>query len=253
MRRLFAFFAAAALPLLATSFARAEGIQNSAHDFSAATWSDQEICKPCHTPHNALDTNLTGRLWAHTLSTATYVYHGGGTSADGSTRPDGGTGSAGQSDFDIASRLCLSCHDGTVALDSFMGKEGVSDGKFIGSDADHGAATANLGSGAVANDLTNDHPVGFKALYKEYQQHGGHYSYKPAASVDTAGLKLVTSPTAVPAGTLDQNGNPVTYTNVPSISCVTCHNVHNGGPTGEEGLLRITNQGSNLCLTCHDK
>ena len=95
MRRLLKFFAAATMSLLmAANFALAEGIQNSKHDFSAATWSDKEICKPCHTPHNALDTSLTGRLWAHTLSTQTYVYHGGSLTNDGSTRPEAGTGSA---------------------------------------------------------------------------------------------------------------------------------------------------------------
>ena len=252
MKRLLKFFAAAAIPLLAANFAYAEGIQNSKHDFSAATWSDKEICKPCHTPHNALDTSLTGRLWAHTLSTQTYVYHGGSTATDGSTRPDDGAGSAAQSDFDVASRLCLSCHDGTVALDSFMGKDGASDGKFIGDDAQHGAATANLGNGEVANDLTNDHPVGFKATYREYYQpSAGHFVYKPTSAVKAAGLKLATSPTPAPAGTVDQAGQPITG-NLPSVSCVTCHDVHNGAGN-TDGLLRMDNQGSAMCLTCHNK
>jgi predicted CXXCH cytochrome family protein len=258
MKRLLKFFAAATMSLLAANFAYAEGIQNSKHDFSAATWSDKEICKPCHTPHNAVETNLTGRLWAHTLSNATYVYHGGTvTGNDGSTRPEAGTGSATQADMDVATRLCLSCHDGTVALDSFMGKTGTSDGKFIGdADGQHGAATANLGNGQVANDLTNDHPVGYKAVYDENSgqntQGTGHYRYNPRAAVVAAGLKLAISKTPVSAGTVDRSTGTAVTGNLPSVSCVTCHDVHNGG--GQEvGLLRISNEGSALCLTCHNK
>jgi predicted CXXCH cytochrome family protein len=256
MKRLLNFFAAATMSLLAANFAYAEGIQNSKHDFSAATWSDKEICKPCHTPHNA-DVTITGRLWAHTLSTATYVYHGGTATNDGSTRGEAGTGSATQSDMDGATRLCLSCHDGTVALDSFMGKNGVSDGKFIGdADGQHGAATANLGNGAVANDLTNDHPVGYKAVYDENSgqnaQGTGHYRYNPRASVTAAGLKFATSKTPVTAGSTDRTRGAALTGNLPSVSCVTCHDVHNAGAQ-EDGLLRISNEGSALCLTCHDK
>jgi predicted CXXCH cytochrome family protein len=258
MKRLLKFIAAMAMPMLAGNFAYAEGIVNSKHDFSAATWSDQEICKPCHTPHNAVDTSLTGRLWAHTLSTATYVYHGGTvTGNDGSTRPEAGTGSAAQTDMDVASRLCLSCHDGTVALDSFMGKNGVSDGKFIGdAGGQHGAVTANLGNGQVANDLTNDHPVGYKAVYDENSGQNatgtGHYRYKPRAGVVAAGLRFAVSKTAVTAGTVDRTTGTAVTGNLPSISCVTCHDVHNGaGHT--EGLLRMSNEGSAMCLSCHDK
>ena len=257
MKRLLKFFAAATMSLLAANFAYAEGIQNSKHDFSAATWSDKEICKPCHTPHNAVDTNLTGRLWAHTLSTATYVYHGGTATGDGSTRPEAGTGSATQADMDVATRLCLSCHDGTVALDSFMGKDGVSDGKFIGdAGGQHGAATANLGNGQVANDLTNDHPVGYKAVYDENSGQNaagtGHYRYKPRAGAVAAGLRFATSKTPVSAGVVDRTTGTAVTGNLPSISCVTCHDVHNGAGH-EDGLLRMSNEGSAMCLTCHDK
>lgn len=245
--RLFRFLAAA-VPMLAASFAFGE-IAGSKHDFTAASWADQNICKPCHTPHNAIETGVTGRLWAHTLSTATYTYHGSRTSpVDGSTTTDGADTTITQDDMDGASRLCLSCHDGSVALDSFMGKNGASDGMAIGT-AGHGEATANLGV-----DLSNDHPVGFRAVYQENKGSGGHYYYKPLAPLKSApySLKFATSPTAVPAGSLDQDGNAIAYTNWPSVSCVTCHDVHNGKDLGD-GLLRYSNEGSGLCLACHVK
>jgi predicted CXXCH cytochrome family protein len=160
--------------------------------------------------------------------------------------------------MDVATRLCLSCHDGTVALDSFMGKNGASDGKSIGdADGQHGAATANLGNGQVANDLTNDHPVGFKAVYDENSGFNtttqtGHYRYKPRAGVVAAGLKLAISKTPVATGTIDRTTTTAVTGNLPSVSCVTCHDVHNGSGN-TDGLLRLNNQGSALCLTCHDK
>ena len=73
----------------------------------------------------------------------------------------------------------------------------------------------------------------------------------PGAGVK-ATLKLAVSKTAVTAGTVDRTtGAPVTG-NLPSVSCVTCHDVHNGSGH-EDGLLRASNEGSALCLTCHDK
>ena len=81
-------------------------IVGSEHDFSSYAWSGGEICKPCHTPHFA----MAGipRLWNHELTVANYTMHAGpGSAVD---------------DFDLQSRLCLSCHDGTVALDSFGGQ-----------------------------------------------------------------------------------------------------------------------------------
>jgi hypothetical protein len=161
---------------------------------------------------------------------------------------------------DSASRLCLSCHDGTVALDSFMGKDGGSTGKSISDLAGAGGLyNPNIGGaavGAATADLSNDHPVGYAAHYDETNGSAGHYRYKPLATVNAAGLKLAKSPDAFPAGKVDQTGAPVTYTNYFSVSCVTCHNVHNAG-TGtapdERGLLRMSNVGSAMCLTCHNK
>lgn len=243
-------FLAATVPVIAATFAFGE-ITGSKHDFTAASWSDQAICKPCHTPHNAIATGITGRLWAHTLSTATYTYHGTGTKpTDQITSTDSGTGAANQSDMDGATRLCLSCHDGTVALDSFLGKSGPVDGQVIGT-AGHGDVVANLGT-----DLSNDHPVGYKAMYKENIGTAGHFRYKPLATATAAGLKFATSQdvnAAVPAGSLDQSGAAITYTNWPSVSCVTCHDVHNGSQPTERGLLRVSNVGSALCLDCHNK
>lgn len=241
MKRMFIILAAATPLLTANLLSGSDGITGSKHDFSSDTWSDSQICKPCHTPHNAIAPELTGRIWAHTLSTATYTLHGSSVTGEG-TRLDG-TRSGGQADMDSATRLCLSCHDGTVALDSFQGKMGASSGNTMG--------TEFPGSGGdLGTDLSNDHPVGLSVVYKEeYKPGGSHYAYKPMASVKAAGIRFVVQSTT--RTYTNQSGVEVTANNE-SISCISCHDVHNGAGF-TTGLLRMDNTGSAMCLACHDK
>lgn len=264
--------AAVAVALLTANFALGD-IKNSKHDFSSYGWSDGQICRPCHTPHNAIQQGVTGRLWAHTLSAdaVQYTYHSGTTvsSTDGTTRTDAATVKLTNADLDQATRLCLGCHDGTVAVDSFMGNQNAAT-VSIGSMAVN-TYNPNIGGAAIGDtlaDLSNDHPVGFKAVYNEnYQPRPGYYPYKPLADVVGAGLKLAKTTTDVTAGytyrtgeVLGTNGLPKyaapTATKMLSISCVTCHSVHNSGSgsaPSEKGLLSISNASSSLCLTCHHK
>ncbi len=127
------------------------GISGTPHDFSSATgpnplyrFSDQ-ICVICHAPHNA--TPGDEPLWNHTLSTATYAVYTSSTMSQTPGQPGG------------YSKLCLSCHDGTVALDSFGGAAG---GTFI-------SGTYNLGS-----DLSDDHPISI--TYADAYAQGGFFS-----------------------------------------------------------------------------
>lgn len=185
---------------------RAAGIIGSKHDFSSMAWSGGEICKPCHTPHFA-DTQFPV-LWNHTMSSATYTLHGG---------------SGGQDDMDVGSRMCLSCHDGTVALDSFGGQTGSS---FV-------PARYRLGT-----DLSNDHPVGSQAQYPPSPQP----SWWSGAFRD---------PSQIPSALslrewIDGAGQPRMV-----VSCMSCHNPHREG--GYPGMLNMRNVASALCLGCHIK
>ena len=233
---------AATIPMLAATLAMGEGsIVGSKHDFSGQSFSDGAICKPCHTPHNA-DITVTGRLWAHTMSSqVTYQYHSNvrQTMPDATTALDDAKGSlTAATDLDGASRLCLSCHDGTVALDSFKGSNHTtSNGLGI-------TGAANLGT-----DLSNDHPVGLTAVIADYKAY-----YKPVTGILAANkLKLVKTSVPYAAGGKDMYGTALTG-NEYAVSCVTCHDVHNGaGVDAGVGLLRVTNAGSALCLSCHNK
>lgn len=113
-------------------------IQGSAHDLSTkgVTMPDGQLCVACHTPHDA-KSSADAPLWNHTLTTASYTLY------DSTTSP---ALNAVTSQPSGVSKLCLSCHDGTVAIDAFDGGAG---GTMI-------AAGGNLGT-----DLSKSHPVSF--------------------------------------------------------------------------------------------
>lgn len=193
----------------------------SEHNFSGTGWSQGQICLPCHTPHHAMEG--MPRLWNHELTTATYTMH----NQSYITPPIGSTGTA-EANFDVASRMCLSCHDGTVALDSFGGTTGTS---FIAA-----GNKANLGT-----NLEDDHPVGTGAMYPPPNPPSfWNTAFNPAtgtggSSVGSLRLKDLT-----------WNG-----TNYKVVGCTTCHNPHNRG--NYPHMTAISNNASALCLTCHIK
>lgn len=186
-----------------------QGISGSAHDFSATFWNQSnELCIVCHTPHNA-KVVADAPLWNHTTTSSVYTLYSSPTFNGAATigQPDG------------SSKLCLSCHDGTVALENFSG---TTDGtNFIGS-------FNNFGT-----DLSNDHPISF--TYNTALSTADHGLYDP--STQSSGIG-----TSINADML-YNGK---------MQCASCHDVHNNSG-GNASLLRKSNVGSALCLTCHNK
>jgi predicted CXXCH cytochrome family protein len=208
-------FGALALCLAAGS-ASAQ-ITGSAHDFSTAAWNTSgEICLPCHTPHNAAWQN--GKLWNHAVSdpATQYNLYRSGTSGTTSTNVA----------FDSSSKLCLSCHDGTVALDSFGGVTGT---------------VLMTGDALTGTDLRNDHPIGSTAIYPlagaSTSFHDQNASHQVVSAAGMLRLRSWTDPA----------DNTVKYV----VGCKTCHNPHR--TPGAEHLLAFSNNASQLCLTCHIK
>jgi predicted CXXCH cytochrome family protein len=118
------------------------------------------------------------------------------------------------------STLCLSCHDGTVALDSFGG--GAPGGTIINGGVPGGAN--------VTTNLTDDHPIAIpfnNALQPDMQD--------PAVATTAIGGTI--------ADDLLFGGR---------VECASCHDVHNAG-LGTTKLLVLDNDASNLCQTCHLK
>lgn len=225
---------AAIVPLVAVTFAMGAGrgnqIVGTAHDFTTVSWGGNNVCLPCHTPHNAMPNAVSGRLWNHALTTQTFTLNASNTS----TLP-------GQpaTMLDRVSQMCLGCHDGVTALDAFGHKRNETGGAPI-------VARASLGT-----DLSNDHPVGLFAIYDENRAHGGHYSYQDLATVTAAGLRLVDVPTAYRR----VSGANVEVPNAKVISCVTCHNAHGAGIEyqGVKNRMFLRTTGDKICTSCHTK
>ncbi len=199
----------AAAALLGLAGAANGQITNSRHDFSSYSWSGGEICKPCHTPH--FGNPSAGALWNHALTTATY------------TMFEGEPGTA-EANLDSSSRLCMSCHDGTVALDSFGGTTGTN---FI-------PGTAKIGT-----DLQDDHPLGSDAIYPTATSTSFNpqdANHRVVSTWGSLSLRAWVDPTGA-----------TQYV----VGCRTCHDPHNRGNFGH--MLKFSNASSHLCLTCHIK
>ena len=170
-------------------------IEGTPHDLSAVAGG--ATCSFCHTPHGAL---AGTPLWSHKLSTAVYrIYQSSSLEADVG-QPTG------------SSKLCLSCHDGTVALTESLR------GDFAGSTY-IAPGSANLGT-----DLSDDHPISFV--------------YSPALS---AGDPQIRPATTLPEQLkLDRSGE---------LQCTTCHDPHDNR-FGD--FLVMPNDRSRMCTSCHD-
>ena len=191
-------------------------ITGSAHDFTAQAWSGGRICVACHTPHKS-DTSVTDApLWNHANSTATYTLYSSPTMNATVTQPGGG------------SKLCLSCHDGTVAVNSFGGVTGTT---MI-------SAANNLG-----NNLKRSHPIGF--TYDTALSTADGSLFDPATKTATIGSGTQTK-TGTIASVLLYGGK---------MECASCHDVHNTFTVGGAGtgLVKVDPSGSKICLTCHNK
>ena len=201
----------AATALLFAQLASAGTIVGSAHDFSTNGWSGGEVCKTCHAPHNNL--NTTGLLWNHAQTVATFTLYSSPTMNATTGQPAG------------TSKLCLSCHDGPVALDSFGGATGTS---FIGTGDRIGTA------------LGNDHPISI--------------TYDAALVTADGSLALVTKPVTIGSGGQSKTGTVQSMLlTADKVECASCHDVHNTYTTGGDNLLKVSNANSALCLTCHTK
>ena len=92
-------------------------------------------CVFCHAPHN-ITPNVTP-LWDHALSSQNYTTYTSSTYTSGAQTPGAGS-----------SKLCLSCHDGTVAVGLTVTK---------GLIATSGAMTA---ADVLGTNLSTSHPLG---------------------------------------------------------------------------------------------
>jgi len=194
---------------LCTTFAFAQ-ISGTLHDFAQTGGFNDggEICITCHTPHDSDISVTNAPLWNHEVTAElAYTLYASTTLNATLGQPLGN------------SKLCLSCHDGTVALDSYGGATGVT--------------TIGTG-GLIGTNLSTEHPISF--------------DYDAAQALDL-GIRVSTSTVSMPVSGTGTIAADLLFGG--QMECATCHDVHNG--EGIAKLLRVDNTGSLLCLTCHNK
>jgi len=153
-------------------------IVDSKHNLSSTgpgtykSLTEGEVCIFCHTPHRA---SSSGVLWNRGTSTTSYITY---TSTTVQQAPGQPTGS---------SKLCLSCHDGTIALGEVLSRS-------LPIPFPTGLEFLNSGPAYIGTDLSDDHPVSIP-----YPTSG---ELVPVASIDLP---------------LDHNG---------LIQCTSCHDPH---------------------------
>jgi len=275
-----------------TNFTNIGSIANTRHNLTQSTAGVGEImntarnnygevCVYCHTPHGANGT-INAPLWNRTnnFTDGKYTtYDNLGTSTLTASVAQPGANSL----------TCLSCHDGTLGIDSIINMPGsglynsnsVSQSNTFLNGWDNpgtpleatnrhyglnetGCLTCHNGSEfapaadfsiyKIGIDLTNDHPIGIDLPtgrigddfvgpnatapgVQFYDRDGGN------GRADTDEIRFY-----------DTGAGP-------RVECASCHDPHGVIPrNGEPGVtefnptfLRISNNESAVCLTCHDK
>lgn len=254
--------------LLQGQTAFAQSIVGSKHDLSSGgsnttirSTTTAETCVFCHTPHGA---STAVQLWNRNTPVAAYTYYT-------STTMQGATATAASIAFQSA--MCLSCHDGTTALNNLINNPGSG----TGTAPTMGAATmAGVGMANLGVDLRNDHPVGVPycggaggsatapngCMDKDFK-----LTYLVKTGVSQAAVAfaagLVTDswwldvPGVGTALTKDKTDLPLYVAAgylVPTVQCATCHEPHNANGAGSMvSFLRTPNTASIICTTCHAK
>lgn len=223
------------------------------------TTGTDEICVFCHTPH-ASNTAVNAPLWNKALPASTYTVYSSGTMQ--------GTASLANNNMSLA---CLSCHDGTQAMDNMInkpttgGNPGSAGWNATGSrlagtwyaGTDDAEATGNTVGGALnakiymelGTDLSNDHPVGIPYCG------GGQTGLGKTGCADqdfnavTQGANA-TSFVVGSSAVMKENMRLYNTAGGLSVECGSCHDPHNDA---QKTFLRISNAGSAVCLTCHAK
>jgi predicted CXXCH cytochrome family protein len=194
-------------------------LAGTAHDFSTTAWGGSQVCVACHTPHNA---NSAGNapLWNHTVTTQTYTLYTSSSLTATMAQPT------------VGDKLCLSCHDGTVAVDSYRGS--------LGMVAPTGTTLISAAN-KLGTNLNVHHPSSF--LYDAALATANGSLWDPTTKVVTVG-----------AGAQQKTG-PVSAVMLSGgqVQCSSCHDVHNTYTNpGATKLLKMSMARSAMCFACHN-
>ena len=232
--------------------------------------TETRVCVFCHTPHNAIsDASLINApLWNHKLSSATYTLKTPGLY-------DSGTGVVGIVNMSVTptqpdgeSKLCLSCHDGTVAVGDVQSEIGGismvastcldASGRMIESVACPQTIGVDLTAKHVVSIPMNQTLIDNSAANCASQTTKLKYPWSgPDALPDTVLLR----PTAKTYGTtygvtyptagMPANGKYKTGYNY-GVQCSSCHDPHMwSNVVDTEGYKFLVTDFNSLCKACH--
>ena len=232
--------------LLITSFAYSASIVNSKHDLSYLLTVDpvmsdvynqyNEVCVYCHTPHSA-NSSIDAPLWNRNTPAGPYNLYNSSTMDN---PPD--------SVSDI-SLVCLSCHDGTIAVDEIINAPGPGanlDGPWYG-----------FSNAPIHYKMNTPLRIPNCAFC-----HGGLGIYQPRAGDHRPSYLTTDLSDDHPISTTYPTDQPTQFNAISNgrvdtlplfsgkVECASCHNVHNPALTP---FLRTSNSESGLCTTCHIK
>lgn len=270
---------------LITSVAAQSNIRATKHNLSSTgtgsvkATSETQVCVFCHTPHGA---TISGKapLWNRTVNAAQSYVRYSSSSLDADVIADGFSAQPGGS-----SVLCLSCHDGMIALGnvnvlngaSLNPASGVQDILLSGTAGTAGAAGATMPPGSygansgftrnLGTDLSNDHPISI--TYNDALA-AADGEMTRLSTVDPKQQNTAASGTAGRLIGIRSTGykpllplEPTHTTNAGQVQCATCHDPH----ITKEKFLRLNrfqttaapsgttfNEANDqICLACHPK
>jgi len=203
---------------LALLLAQQSDVRNTRHNLSASSTNTiraatlDEVCVFCHTPHGAYQSRpIWNRNLAYQDNPTLYNVYGSTTLDAVVGRPTG------------ASKLCLSCHDGTLAIGSLMNLDAQRPASVA---MQGGVTTMPPGRTLLGTDLRNDHPI----------------SMIPNPALDPE----IQLPPVGDAVRLREGSTPGVKD---TVQCTSCHDPH---LLTFKFLVKDNTRGA-VCLTCHPK
>ena len=205
-------FACIVVLVTGTLFAQITGDVIGQHDLSPGSTSPVTGARPgscsyCHAPHSGL---ASGRaLWNQTLTKQIYSLYTSSTYHQSGAQPLLGGDS----------NLCLSCHDGTVAVgQTIVAGKVTTTGSMYATDV-------------FGTNLQSSHPLSVVLPIVDAPNLVDTLASKGQTADPTGAIKLV-------------NGN---------IECTTCHNPHvQAKDLVAQYFLVKDSSGGAMCLACHD-
>jgi hypothetical protein len=258
----------AAGTLLTLTAQAGPGIIGSKHDFSQWTFNNNPadpntVCSVCHTPHHA-DPN-SGPLWGHdSISASGWTMYAQNVGPGAQSSPAAGVKYIVPTAPNPSSLACLSCHDGSVAINAYgnpasaVGDPNRANPVYVG-----GYAAISFDQGLHQN-LSHTHPISFN--YESVVGVGAGkdqfiYDQSSPVLVPTANSSTFTpgADMSIKGFLLDSQGN---------VECSSCHDVHAQLGSAYDAVLNpalvkingtapntVNGQqtGSLLCRSCHNK